>query len=130
MLPTKDIVKAMWSKRFSRELEQRNLIRRLEELAPIIDRLPKELSHSYDLVFTAYPGDDSAVRRVCGQVRDVLGAKKSEKSLDSRSGTITLTTEGHGITVKIYGGAVPSNCKLTASSQSYVTWEMVCKEAN
>ena len=130
MLPTKDIVKSMRRARLTKELEQRTTIRRLEELAPIIDRLPKELSHSYDLVFTAFPGDDSEVRRVCGQVRDVLGAKKSEKSLDSRSGTITLTTEGHGITVKIYGGAVPANCTLTASSQSYVTWEMKCKEAN
>ena len=130
MLPTKDIVKAMRTNRYSRELEQRNLIRRLEELAPIIDRLPKELSHSYDLVFTGYPGNDSEVRRVCAWVRAVLGAKRSEKALDSRSGTITLTTEGHGITVKVYGGAVPSNCKLTASSQSYVTWEMQCKEAD
>ena len=130
MRSTKDIVKGMRRTRFSKELEQRNIIRRLEELAPLIDRFPDELSHSYDLVFITHLTDDAQVRRVCGEVRAVLGAKRSEKSLDSRSGTITLTTEGHGITVKIYGGAVPANCTLTASSQSYVTWEMKCKEAD
>ena len=130
MRPTRDIVKAMWKTRFNKELEQRSLIRRLEELAPLIDRFPEEVNHSHDLIFIAWPADDAQVRRVCGEVRAVLGAKRSEKSLDSRSGTITLTTEGHGITVKIYGGAVPDNCELIPHSESYIRWEMKCKEAD
>ena len=130
MRPTKDIVKAMWKTRFSKELEQRNLIRRLEELAPLIDRFPEEVNHSYDLIFIAYPADDAQVRRVCAEVRAILGVSRSEKSIDSYSGKVTLTTTGHGMTVKIYGGAVPDNCELIPHSESYIRWEMKCKEAD
>ena len=128
MRPTKTIVQEMWRTRFSRELEQRNLIRRLEELAPLIDRFPEEVNHSYDLIFIAYPADDAQVRRVCAEVRAILGVSRSEKSINSSTGKITLTTTAHGITVKIYGGTVPDNCELIPHSKSYIEWEMKCKE--
>jgi hypothetical protein len=130
MRPTKDIVKDMWRTRFSRELTERNAIRRLEELAPLIDRLPDELSHSYDLVFVTHLTDDAQVRRVCAEVRAILGVSRSEKSIDSYSGKVTLTTTGHGMTVKVYGGAVPDNCELIPHSESYIRWEMKCKETD
>jgi len=130
MRPTKDIVKAMWKTRFNKELEQRNLIRRLEELAPLIDRFPEEVNHSYDLIFIAWPADDAQVRRVCAEVRAILGVSRSEKSINSSTGKVTLTTTAHGMTVKVYGGAVPDNCELIPTSQSYITWEMKCKEAD
>ena len=130
MRQTKDIVKAMWKTRFNRELEQRNLIRRLEELAPLIDRFPEEVNHSYGLIFIAYPADDAQVRRVCAEVRAILGVSRSEKSINSSTGKVTLTTTAHGMTVKVYGGAVPDNCELIPTSQSYITWEMKCKEAD
>jgi hypothetical protein len=128
VIQTKDIVKAMWKTRFSKELEQRSLIRRLEELAPLIDRFPQEVNHSYDLVFIAWPADDAQVRRVCAEVRAILGVSRSEKSINSSTGKVTLTTTAHGMTVKVYGGAVPDNCELIPTSQSYITWEMKCKE--
>jgi hypothetical protein len=130
VIQTKDIVKAMWKTRFSKELEQRSLIRRLEELAPLIDRFPQEVNHSYDLVFIAWPADDAQVRRVCAEVRAILGVSRSEKSINSSTGKVTLTTTAHGMTVKVYGGAVPDNCELIPTSQSYITWEMKCKEAD
>ena len=130
MRPTKTIVQDMWRTRFSRELEQRSLIRRLEELAPLIDRFPEEVNHSYDLVFIAWPADDAQVRRVCAEVRAILGVSRSEKSINGSTGKVTLTTTAHGMTVKVYGGAVPDNCELIPTSQSYITWEMKCKEAD
>ena len=129
MRPTKTIVQEMWRTRFSRELEQRSLIRRLEELAPLIDRFPEEVNHSYDLIFIAYPADDAQVRRVCAEVRAILGVSRSEKSINSSTGKVTLTTTAHGMTVKVYGGAVPDNCELIPHSKSYIEWEMKCKEA-
>ena len=128
MIQTKTIVKEMWRTRFSRELEQRNLIRRLEELAPLIDRFPEEVNHSYDLIFIAYPADDAQVRRVCAEVRAILGVSRSEKSINGSTGKVTLTTTAHGMTVKVYGGAVPDNCELIPHSKSYIEWEMKCKE--
>jgi len=130
MRPTKTIVQEMWRTRFSRELEQRNLIRRLEELAPLIDRFPEEVNHSYDLIFIAYPSDDAQVRRVCAEVRAILGVSRSEKSISSSTGKVTLTTTAHGMTVRVYGGAVPDNCELIPHSKSYIEWEMKCKEAD
>ena len=129
MRPTKTIVQDMWRTRFSRELEQRSLIRRLEELAPLIDRFPEEVNHSYDLVFIAWPADDAQVRRVCAEVRAILGVSRSEKSINGSTGKVTLTTTAHGMTVKVYGGAVPDNCELIPHSKSYIEWEMKCKEA-
>jgi hypothetical protein len=128
MRPTKDIVKDMWRTRFSRELTERNAIRRLEELAPLIDRFPEEVNHSYDLVFIAWPADDAQVRRVCAEVRAILGVSRSEKSISSSTGKVTLTTTAHGMTVRVYGGAVPDNCELIPHSKSYIEWEMKCKE--
>jgi hypothetical protein len=130
VIQTKDIVKEMWRTRFSRELEQRSLIRRLEELAPLIDRLPEEVNHSYDLIFIAYPADDAQVRRVCAEVRAILGVSRSEKSINSSTGKVTLTTTAHGMTVRVYGGAVPDNCELIPHSVSRIEWEMKCKEAD
>ena len=130
MRPTKTIVQEMWRTRFSRELEQRNLIRRLEELAPLIDRFPEEVNHSYDLIFIAWPADDAQVRRVCAEVRAILGVSRSEKSINSSTGKVTLTTSGHGMTVRVYGGAVPDNCELIPHSVSRIEWEMKCKEAD
>ena len=130
MRPTKTIVQEMWRTRFSRELEQRSLIRRLEELAPLIDRLPDELSHSYDLVFVTHLTDDAQVRRVCAEVRAILGVSRSEKSINSSTGKVTLTTTAHGMTVRVYGGAVPDNCELIPHSVSRIEWEMKCKEAD
>ena len=130
MRPTKTIVQEMWRTRFSRELEQRNLIRRLEELAPLIDRFPEEVNHSYDLIFIAWPADDAQVRRVCAEVRAILGVSRSEKSINSSTGKVTLTTTAHGMTVRVYGGAVPDNCELIPHSKSYIEWEMKCKEAD
>jgi hypothetical protein len=130
MLTTRDIVKAMRRARLTKELEQRTTIRRLEELAPIIDRLPDELSHCYDMVFTGTPGDDAQVRQLCAEVRAVLGVNRSDKAIDPFSGTITYITEAHGITVKVYGGDLPANCKLVP--KPYIRYEMVCdkEEAN
>jgi len=130
MIQTKDIVQAMRRGRYTRELALRNTMRRLEELAPLIDRFPQEVNHSYDLIFNAWPADDAQVRRVCAEVRAILGVSRSEKSIHSSTGKVTLTTSGHGITVRVFGGAVPDNCELIPHSKSYIEWEMKCKEAD
>jgi len=70
------------------------------------------------------------VRRVCAEVRAILGVSRSEKSINGSTGKVTLTTTGHGMTVKVYGGAVPDNCELIPHSKSYIEWEMKCKEAD
>ena len=127
MIKTEVIVKRIQKQRLENELKSRSQIRKFEELAPIIDQLPDELSHNYDLFFYAILTEEKDVRRVCAEVRKILGVTRSEKSLDRQTGKISYITEGKGIQVKIFGGDLPSNCTLIPESHSYITYKMECK---
>ena len=127
MIKTEVIVKRIQKQRLENELKSRSQIRKFEELAPIIDQLPDELSHNYGLFFYATLTEEKDVRRVCAEVREILGVTRSEKSLDTQTGKISYITEGKGIHVKVYGGELPSNCTLIPKSVSYIRYEMECK---
>lgn len=129
MIKTEVIVKRIQKQRLENELKSRNQIRKFEELAPIIDQLPDELSHNYDLFFYATLTEEKDVRRVCAEVREILGVTRSEKSLDRQTGKISYITEGKGIHVKVYGGELPSNCTLIPESHSYITFKMECNDS-
>lgn len=109
------------------ELRAHNQFRLFKELIPVIKELPEELSYVCGLYFTAYLDNDEDVRRVCADVRKVLGVKTSDKELERVTGKISYVTEGRGIKVKVYGGDLPSNCTLIKKSNSYITYEMECK---
>jgi len=125
---TEILLKGWRRDRFRRELELRNRMRLFEEIAPIIDQLPEEVSYMFGTTFIGYLDSDAEVRRVSAEVRRALGATQSEKHLDDSTGLITHTTTGHGIIVQVKGGAVPVNCTLIPKSVSYIQYRMECKE--
>ena len=74
--------------------------------------------------FSAFGVDDKTVRHITAEVRAWLNVKKSEKILSHYDGTLTYITSTNDVKVKVHGGAVPANCKLTTTEKVYVTYEM------
>ena len=96
----------------------------MQEHKELLEAAPSMLSFRAE--FSAFGVDDKAVKHITAEVRAWLNVKRSEKSLSHYDGTLTYITSTKDVKVKVHGGAVPANCKLTTTEKVYVTYEMNC----
>ncbi len=132
---TAEYIKRQKKERRKSSTQFRLRLELLAEHQETLDRLPKELSLSlggyskvHPIYLTAYLGNDEDVKRVTAEIRAVLGVKESVKQLSDDH--MSYTTENDVIRTTVYGGDIPTNCRLIPESHSYITYTMECGEEN
>lgn len=105
----------------------------LDAATAALEQLPTALSYvgmtpQGQILLSAFLSDDTEVKALIREIRDVLHVRESTKELNSSNGTLIYRTENAAIATTVYGGAVPENCSLIPEAHSYITYTMKCEE--